>query len=117
MAIFGVLPNQHRNEAVTKYEKNFVVRMYIRLIPGMKVPLVIRKILITLLISIAEKSFDQRNAAISRGINLGDQREHEFFRRSQLWLKILNSTVAFFKILPDKQFVTISSVIACLIDR
>ena len=40
--------------------------------------------------------------------------EHEFPKRSQLWLKIKNSTVAFFKILPDKEFVTISSVIICL---
>ena len=34
----------------------------------------------------SRKSFNQKNAAILRSINL-DAGEHDFFRRLQLWLK------------------------------
>ena len=56
--------------------------------------------------SITERSFNQRNAAILHGINLDDQGAGIF----DTLAKSLNFTIAFIKILPDKEFMTISAV-------
>ena len=64
--------------------------------------------------STAKKSFNLRNAAILHDLNLGHQGAPTFKTLAENKKTV---TIGFLNILPDEEFMTISSVIGCSIDR